>query len=308
MTSGGERSPECPAKRLKAIGPARRAVLGFAAATAATLSALPLRAVHADEGDRIRFGVTPVLLSDDLDLLAGLSGYLQGATELPTHITTRRTYQEITTLLLANELDGAWICGYPFVRHRDALDLLAVPVWRGRPLYQSYIIVPVDRTAASVENLRGDTHAFSDPESNSGYLVTRALLATMGVRPDVFFRYTFFTYGHRNVVRAVASGLAGSGSVDGYVWEVMTEVDPGLTQRTRVLHKSDWHGFPPIACPRPLANTPRVQRLREALLTMPDTEAGRQMLATLRLDSFAPGYPSLFDSIAANMALVEHFG
>jgi len=58
---------------------------------------------------------------------------------------------------------------------------------------------------------------FSDPDSNSGFLVTRAALAERSLRPETFFAKTFFTYGHRDVIRAVGSGLAGSGSVDGYV-------------------------------------------------------------------------------------------
>jgi phosphonate transport system substrate-binding protein len=40
-------------------------------------------------------------------------------------------------MLLAGQIDAAWICGYPFVRHRDALTAMAVPVRRGRPLYHT---------------------------------------------------------------------------------------------------------------------------------------------------------------------------
>ncbi len=94
-----------------------------------------------------------------------------------------------------------------------------------------------------VDGLRGDLHAFSDPNSNSGYLVTAALLAERKSTPEEFFRHTIFTYGHRNVVRAVASGLAQSGSVDGYVWEVMASIEPDLTSRTRVIRRSSSSAF-----------------------------------------------------------------
>ena len=63
--------------------------------------------------------------------------------------------------------------------------------------------------------------------------MTAAELAGMGYKPERFFRQVFFTYGHRNVVRAVASGLAKSGSVDGYVYEVLREVEPALVDATR---------------------------------------------------------------------------
>ena len=86
--------------------------------------------------------------------------------------------------------------------------------------------------------LPGDIHAFSDPNSNSGYVATAAELAAKGLKPEHFFRQIFFTYGHENVVRAVASGLAQSGSVDGYVYEVLKEVEPALTSATRVVRPS----------------------------------------------------------------------
>ena len=76
-------------------------------------------------------------------------------------------------------------------------------------------------------------HAFSDPDSNSGYLVTWALLAETGETPEALLPPDIFTYGHRNVVRAVASGLAQSGSVDGYVWDVVSDIEPDLAAKTQ---------------------------------------------------------------------------
>ena len=138
-----------------------------------------------------------------------------------------------------------------------------------------------------MEDLKGDLHAFSDPNSNSGYLVTAALLAERGLRPEQFFRQTIFTYGHRNVVRAVASGLAQSGSVDGYVWEVMASLEPELTSRTKVLRKSELLGFPPVACLARQSDDPGVTLIRKALLAMKNDAGGRDVLKLLRLDGFA---------------------
>lgn len=59
----------------------------------------------------------------------------------------RRTHREITDALLARHVNAAWICGFPFVRHRDRLALVAVPPWRGRLLYQGYLIARADLPA-----------------------------------------------------------------------------------------------------------------------------------------------------------------
>jgi phosphonate transport system substrate-binding protein len=267
------------------------------------------RSVLAAEREPIRFALTPVLLTSDLDLLDRLKSYLEAATGRPVQLVTRRTYQEITTLLVSGQVDGAWICGYPFVAYESQLALLAVPVWRGRPLYQSYLITDADRgDARSIDDLKGDIHAFSDPDSNSGYLVTAAELAKKGLTPERFFRKTIFTYGHANVVRAVASGLAQSGSVDGYVYEVLREVEPDLTNGTRLVRASDWHAFPPIACQASTVGTERTRELQHALLHMHEDPVGEKVLALLRLDRFSEEAPSLFDSIAANMNLVRGLG
>jgi phosphonate transport system substrate-binding protein len=283
----------------------KRQLLG---ATVSLLLASTLGAGAQSTGAGIRFGLTPVFLTNDLELLGRLQSYLQRATGYPVSLITRRTYQEITALLTSGQLDAAWICGFPFVAHRPELQLVAVPLWHQRPLYQSYLIVDRDRQAESLWDLRGDIHAFSDPDSNSGFLVTRAALAEKALKPETFFRKTFFTYGHRDVIRAVGSGLAGSGSVDGYVYDVVAELEPRLTARTRILRASEWLGFPPIAAPKTPIDEVRLKALTGALLKMSEDADGRAVLQMLRLDGFGAEHPNLFDAISAKAALVAAAG
>lgn len=286
----------------------RRGVVTGAAAALCFLAGTGGLARAGGRSRPIRFGLTPVFLDNDLELLDALKSYFETATGMAVRLVQRRTYQEITSLLISGQLDAAWICGYPFVANRARLSLVAVPVWRGRPLYQSYLIVAKDREGRSIEDLAGDIHAFSDPNSNSGFLVTRALLAERGLKPANFFSRTFFTYGHRNVVRAVASGLAQSGSVDGYVWEVLAKSEPDITAPTRVLRRSEWLGFPPVATSRTLAGSASVRVLRDALLNMHESKAGQRVLALLGLDGFHSEDERLFDTIAAKVELVRRLG
>jgi ABC-type phosphate/phosphonate transport system substrate-binding protein len=258
--------------------------------------------------DPFKFGLTPVFLSNDLELLGHLKGYLTAALGGPVELVTRRTYQEITALLVSAQIQSAWICGYPYVQYKASLDLVATPVWLGRPLYQSYLIAAANRDVSDWRGLRGDVHAFSDPDSNSGFLVTRALLAENGFLPNTFFSHHFFTYGHRNVVRAVASGLGQSGSVDGYVYEVMREVEPELIKQTRIVRRSEWLGFPPVASPKSLSGDRRIATLQKALVSMNQIEEGRKVLQLLRLDGFMKTDPALFDAIEAKVQIVRRFG
>ena len=252
-----------------------------------------------------RLGLTPVFLDNNALVVESIQRALEASLGVDVELEQRRTYKEVTGLLLEGAVDAAWLCGYPYLQHSDTLSLVAVPVWRGRPLYQSYLIAGVDSPAKTLEDLRDGTHAFSDPDSNSGYLVTASDLARMGTNPDTFFRRTIYTYGHRNVVRAVADGLVGSGSVDGYVWDVLTSEEPELTKKTRVVARSEWLGFPPVCSRRDQRDTSLLQSFRNALFRFSTTEGGSDVLRLLQLDGFAEADPSLYDGILTRMREIE---
>lgn len=271
----------------------------------ATASTIACPTILRAQTDTLRFGLTPVFLSNDLDLLSSLQQYLSSTIGMPVELVSRRTYQEVTALLVTGQVQAAWICGYPFVQFRSSLDLVATPVWRGRPLYQSYLITAADRVVEDWMGLKGDVHAFSDPDSNSGYLVTEALLAEHRLRMETFFSHSFFTYGHRNVIRAVSQGLAQSGSVDGYVWEVMRQLEPDLVAQTQIVRRSEWLGFPPIAVSKALSSDVKTIKLRAALLGMKENPQGESILDMLQLDGFSVEDAGLFDTIAAKMVIAR---
>jgi phosphonate transport system substrate-binding protein len=272
------------------FGQSRRHALR-AIAGAALLPVLPRPASSATS---VSFGLTPVFLDSDIELLAMLRQYLGRRLGRPIELVKRRTYQEITALLLTGQLDAAWVCDDPYLQHENQLSLLAVPLYRQQPLYQSYVIVNEMSKAHVFDEIRGTVHAFSDPDSTSGYLVTRWLLAMRHTTPNEFFRSSFFTYGHRNVVRAVAANLAESGSIDGYVWDVMKDREPALINKTRVIYRSEELGFPPIVGLQATRDTARAEALSKAFLDMSSDELGRQILAVLQLDGFTQGTPELY--------------
>jgi len=279
----------------------RRAVLFGAVAMAAPMVAFRSSA----QGPApFRFALTPVFLDNDAAVISALRSALAEGMGQDIELVQRRTYQEISGVLLDGSVDAAWTCGYPYLQHRSELSLLGVPVWRGRPLYQSYLLVGKDDPATSLADLRGATHAFSDPDSNSGFLVTASDLARLGQTPEQFFSRVIFTYGHRNVVRSVARGLTRSGSVDGYVWEVLSVAEPELTAQTKIIARSEWLGFPPIVARTDRMNEPPVKAFRAALLGLSGTAPGKEALRLLSLDGMAPAEQPLFDGIAARMAVL----
>ena len=273
----------------------RRAWLGALAAC----GAVGWRPAAAQTDPRVlRFGLTPVFLDDRLRVLQLWREHLASVLGMSVEFVQRGSYAQVMDVLRTGRADFAWICGYPYVMHQRELTLVAVPQWRGRPLYQSYLIVDARSAARSVADLRGRTFAYSDPLSNSGFLYVQHLLRSRGDDPAAFFGRSFFTHSHRHVVDAVADGLADGGAVDGYVWETLAELHPELTRRTRVLQRSPDFGFPPVAAGAATAPAD-VNRFAAALLGMDAHPLGRRVLAELRLDRFVAGDASLFAGIAA---------
>ncbi|MCW8957707.1 MAG: PhnD/SsuA/transferrin family substrate-binding protein, partial [Gammaproteobacteria bacterium] len=175
----------------------RRQLLLYIAAT--TLASH--RMVRADEQAPVRIGITPVFQTERTSLIRDWRDYLERHLERPVQFEQSNTYRDIINNLLARRLDFAWICGLPYVTNRSRLQLTAVPLFQGKPLYRSYLIVPIRDTATNtLTDLRGRVFAYADPDSNSGFLVPRFQLIQQGIDPDTFFRKTFFTSGHRNAI------------------------------------------------------------------------------------------------------------
>lgn len=237
------------------------------------------------------------MLADQAAFLARWSAFLAQRTGTRVEFAIRDAYQEILELLFAGELDAAWICGYPYVRYQSRLSLMAVPLYKGQPLYQSYLIAPADGpgSIAGWGDLRGKVVAYSDPLSNSGWLVAQGQFAAAGIQPSEL-RRTFFAHGHRNVAEAVAARLADAGSIDGYVWETMRQQGMAAALRTQVVWKSPLHGFPPLVVPA-ARKDPSTALLQRTLLAMGGSSDGRLLLKALNLDGFVAGDAALFDSI-----------
>ena len=270
-------------------------------AAAALLSPMSL----AGATEPVSIGLNPLFLDSDIELLSLIQSYLAAQLGRTVQLIKRRTYQEITALLLSGQLDAAWVCDDPYVQHEDQFALLAVPLYRHEPLYESYVIVSEGSKAHSFDDIRGTVHAFSDPDSTSGFLVTRSLLALRHTTPVQFFRTFFFTYGHRNVVRAVATGLAESGSIDGYVWDVMREREPELINKTRVVYASEKLGFPPIVGLKSAQETTTAKAISAAFLQMPKDALGQQILSILELDGFTQADPDLYQGTLEKWLLVK---
>lgn len=249
----------------------------------------------------LRVGLTPAFLHDQHDVLEEWRVYMERKLGRRVHFVLRDTYRETIDLLRREKLDFAWISDYPFVYLRREVRLLAAPIYRGRPYYRAYVIVPsTDSTTSSILQLRGKVFAYADPYSNTGYLFPRYVLSNLGENPARFFRKTFFAWAHRHVIEAVAAGLADGGSVDSLVWESLAVVSPEITSATRIVSTSPEYGSPPFVALKS-ASDANFRAMQDLLFGMVDDAEGERLLRRLNIDGFTQGDPRNYDEVAHMM-------
>lgn len=202
----------------------------------------------------------------------------------------KKTYAEVNEMLQQNALDLAFVCSGPYVSGKDTfgLELLVVPVCHGQRVYHSYYIASVSKGIQSFGELRGKTFAFTDPLSNTGYMVPVYDLAKQGETPESYFKSTFFTHSHDNSIQAVAEGLADGAAVDSLIFEFIRTTHPELTAKTKIIDKSPPYGMPPVvACP---AMTPDMKdQLKKIFLSIHEDPDGKGILKSLQIDRFVEG-------------------
>ena len=252
----------------------------------------------------LRIGLTAVILADQAAFLARWSDYLGARLGLPVVFVARESYQGILDLLFSEQLDAAWICGYPYVLHQAQLQLLAVPLYQGAPIYQSYLIAgqTSEVQISGWGDLKRRVLAYSDPLSNSGWLVAQEQMRAVGLTVRDL-RRAFFAHGHRNVAEAVAAGLAHAGCIDGYVWETMQLQKMPVVGNTQVIWKSEHYAFPPMVARNSHAH-PMLPQLGQVLLAMASDLQGLELLRSLNLTGFAGANPTMYDSIKTLAASV----
>ena len=72
--------------------------------------------------------------------------------------------------------------------------------------YHSILIVKSDSPYKKLEDLKGKTLAWADPNSTSGYLIPLVSLRGVGIEPEKFFGRTLFSGGHEQSVLGVING------------------------------------------------------------------------------------------------------
>lgn len=224
--------------------------------------------------------------------------YLSQKISLPIQLVQRETYEEVNNLIKENDLHAAFVCTGAYVTGHDdfGMELLVAPVAYGKPVYYSYIIVPKDSSAHTLDDLRGRKFAFTDPMSNTGKLSPTYMLAKVGEDENKFFSSFIFTYNHDKSIEAVAKKMVDGAAVDSLIWDYFNLTDPCFTSQTRIISKSAPYGIPPVVVPKELNNQLK-EELRTIFLHMHEDIEGRKILNEIKIDRFIEVSDDIYDNV-----------
>ncbi len=233
-----------------------------------------------------------------------LSQYVSDRLGLDSDYIDDVSWQERERLLDAGDIHVGWICGLPFVQKVDrpnpSVELLAAPVMRGdryqdRPVYFSDVVVHRDSQFFDFASLRGCRWAYNEPNSQSGYNITRYHLATLGETAG-YFSNVIAAGSHQNAIEMVLSREIDASAIDSTVLEIEIAHRPTLRHLLRVVEILGPSPIPPWVISLRLKPELR-HTIREVFLTLDLDEAGQELLQQTNLNRFAPVNKQDYDLI-----------
>ncbi|MBI5017920.1 MAG: phosphate/phosphite/phosphonate ABC transporter substrate-binding protein [Deltaproteobacteria bacterium] len=264
---------------------------------AATL-AFSVTAAHAAE--KLKIGVAAMISpKETFKYYQDLLNYIGEKVGLEVELVQKPTYAEMDGLLKNEEVGVAFVCSGPYVKDKAefGVELLVAPVSYGQPFYHAYIIVPKDSLAKAMSDLGGKKFAFTDPHSNTGYIVPTYMIGKgFSKTPEQFFKEIMFTKSHDKSIEAVAKKLADGAAVDSLIFDYAAKTNPQYTKETRILEKSPAYGIPPIVVTK--AMDPAVKaKLRDAFLKVHEDPKGKEIISKIMVDKFIVPDDANYDSV-----------
>jgi phosphonate transport system substrate-binding protein len=229
----------------------------------------------------------------------------------PTRLVTGESFQELRD----GQVDFAFLCGLPYVRLRreepPPVEAVAAPVvngerYAGRPVYYSDVIVSRSSPAVRLQDLRGLSWAYNEPDSHSGYLITLFSLLCRGETGALFGR-SVMTGFHQESIRRVATGRVDASAVDSQVLSIELRDNPELAGQLRVIDTFGPSSIQPLVATRATTDLVR-RRVREIVTGLGTTQVDRECMDRALVERFVAVDDSTYDDIRVMLESVERAG
>jgi phosphonate transport system substrate-binding protein len=183
----------------------------------ASASLLAAPAVRAQSGWRaqhreLRLGISSAENERDaIQRQQPFQDYIQRTLGVPLRVFRSTDYAGVVEAMRSNQIEFARIGPANYALARRVMGDRVIPFGRdrddqGETGYFSVAFVKADSPARRIEDLRGRTFAFADPNSTSGFAFPAYFLRRAGFDPASFFSRTGFSGSHEQSVIAVLNG------------------------------------------------------------------------------------------------------
>jgi phosphonate transport system substrate-binding protein len=178
----------------------------------------------------------------------------------------------VDPMLQQNQVDLAFICGLPLLRHnrsaKQPLQLVVAPIMRSRryqnqPIYFADVVVSSTSQIHTLQDLAGKSFCYNDRGSNSGYYLLRHRLIEKGYLPN-FFENTKASGSHQRSLQWIIQGLADCAAIDSVVLEEEIRQYPQIAEKIRII-ESIPSPIPPLVASANL-DQEFIQKLQKILL------------------------------------------
>jgi len=137
--------------------------------------------------------------------------YIQRTLGVPLRVFRATDYAGVVEAMRSSNIEFARIGPANYALARRVMGERIIPFARdidneGATGYHSVAFVRADSPARRIEDLRGKSFAFADPNSASGFAVPAFYMRRQGFDPNTFFGRTGFSGSHEQSVIAVLNG------------------------------------------------------------------------------------------------------
>ena len=228
----------------------------------------------------------------------------------PTELWVARSASDIN-----GHTDLCFLCGLMYVRFTEesgpVLEPLVAPVLQGKryadlPIYFSDIIVRTESPFQTFADLRGRSWSYNEPDSQSGYGITRHHLLQLN-ETDGYFGEVVEAGWHERSIHLVLSGLVDASAIDSHVLAVAFRDDPDLKTDLRIIGTFGPSTIQPVAAASRLSQALKSE-LRYLLLELADDPEAKAVLAHSFIDRFVAIKDIDYDDIRDMKASAEQAG
>jgi len=254
----------------------------------------------------------PVVMSfvpsgDTQDIIASgdeIAAAITDATGIVVQPNVGTDFAAVREAMGAGKAHIGWLNTFNYIlaNEKYGVDVGLVTERFGSTTYVGQLNVRADSGITSLEDLKGKVMCWVDPNSTSGYIIPRIMLAANGIDPDADFSKTVEAGSHNNVITQVYNGECDVGASYADARSSIAEDFPDVNEVVVVLATTTEIPNDNVAFIKDFPEETRSE-IVAALLAYAQTEEGQEALNTLySISGLQAADDSFYDAFRADLS------